>query len=479
MNHVYKVLMFIAFFSFTLSRVLFGGVKAGNEEDKTNIEILSTAGTPAQDSDVEDSGPKLKIQTVDRSYLYRQILKTALKDGAMSEEETALLKTLEAELGLTTDQILSLKNEVLASLPKRLDQSGRWPLVLQNIAWGAGLYGWGIPYVLGADDTKWTVGVELMSFAGGFYFTHRYTKNMNIPHARAQMMRTGSGVGFLTGWSVNELFKIWDNDNKEAISILMVSVPAGIVAGDWLYRKLEPTNGQAWSLTLWGSLSWFTLTQIHNIFEEEPETFYYDDFGNYHELGEDDLIAWKQRQALLDMISYPLGFWVGHTFFGDRNYSFGDALMLAQGSGLGMLYGFILADLVGINMDSYGPRIFTTAGAIGGTVLMDRYIDGDDYSFGNAFLMALGTGSGILFNLGIGAILDIDTATGMQLLIMSGGAAGFWLTRKIVIPDKENNLTGNSSIGNVSLSPTLLPNMSAPEKNYRAFIPGLRLDIEF
>lgn len=479
MKHIFASILFILFFMVTLNGSPVDDEKNVIEDKTLKIDVLNKAENLKQDMETADNSPRLKIEPGDRFYLYQLMLKTALKDGTMSEEETALLKTLEKELGLTTDQVLSLKNDVLASLPKRLDQSGRWPLVLQNIAWGAGLYGWGIPYVIGAEDPKWTVGVELMSFAGGFYFTHKYTQNINIPHARAQMMRTGSGVGFLTGWSMNDLFKIWDNDDKEALSILMVSVPAGIVAGDWLYRKLEPSNGQAWSLTLWGSLSWFTLLQVHQIFEEKPETYYYDDWGNYHELGEDDLIEWKQRQAVLSMISYPLGFWAGHTFFGDRNYSFGDALMLAQGSGLGILYGFILADLVGVNMDSYGPRIFTTVGAISGTVLMDRYIDGDDYSFGNAFLMALGTGSGILFNMGIGAILDIDSDTGMQLLVMSGGAAGFWLTRKIVIPDEENSLTQNTPIKNISLSPTLLPNLSNPEKAFRTFIPGVRLDIEF
>lgn len=479
MKHVYTSLLFILFFNI----ILYGSPVNDKNEDPqaktSNIDVLNKTESPGQDLETTGDSPKLNIELRERFFLYRLMLKTALKDGTVSEEETALLKTLAKELGLSADQVLSLRNEVIISLPKRLDQSGRWPLVLQNIAWGSGLYGWGVPYVVGADDPKWTVGMELMSFAGGFYFTHRYTKNMNIPHARAQMMRTGSGVGFLTGWSLNDLLKIWDNDDKEALSILMVSVPAGIVAGDWLYRKLEPSNGQAWSLTLWGTLSWYTLYQIHNIFEEIPETDYYDDYGDYHDTGDDDLIAWEQRQAALAMISYPLGIWAGHTFFGDRNYSFGDALMLVQGSGLGMLYGFILADLVGIDMESYGSRVFTTVGTIGGTVLMDRYIDRDDYTFGNAFLMALGTGSGILFNMGIGTILDIESETGIDLLVMSGGAAGFWLTRKIVIPEKENNLTRNASIRNISLSPTLLSDLSAPEKYFGTFVPGLRLDVEF
>ncbi len=479
MNSLIKVLTITAVFLISFPEAVHSSFMTDNEEDVSRFGIISPQESQLQNSETDNTSPKLKIQSANSSNIYYQILKTALKDGTISEEEQAILKTLETELGLSAEQILSLKNDVLTTLPKRLDQSGRWPLVLQNIGWGAGLYGWGIPYVLGADDTKWTIGVELMSFAGGIYFTHRYTKNMNIPHARAQMMRTGSGVGFLTGWSLNHLLKIWDNDNKEAVTLLMVSVPAGIVSGDWLYRKLEPSNGQAWSLTLWGSLSWYTLSQIHKMFEEEPETGYYDEWGIYHDLGEDDLKEWKRRQAVLDIVSYPLGFWVGHTFFGDRNYSFGDALMLAQGSGLGILYGFIIADLVGINMDSYGPRIFTTAGAIGGTVLMDRYIDGDDYSFGNAFLMALGTGSGILFNLGVGAILDIDNDTQMQLLVMSGGAAGFWLTRKIVIPDKENNLTHKSSVSNISLTPALIPNLFAREKIRGTMIPGVRLEIEF
>ena len=427
-------------------------------------------------------------------------MQTILKDGKISKDEKAFLKTLENSLGLSELELINLRSKVLPTIPKRLDQSGRWPLVLQNIAWAGGLYGWGIPHVLNIENFQTTIGMEMMSFAGGFYLTHKYTKNMEIGHARAQMMRAGSVIGFHIGSSVSELLGLWDiektNDygyeeqnTRAALSVLMLSVPAGIYAGDYLYKKLQPTHGQSWALSLWSSIGLYTLNQAHQLFDKRPDhndycsennEYYYCNLTEqqYIELEKDE-DAWEKRHAVTTLLAYPMGIWAGQHFYGDKQYSFGDALMLSQGALLGMTYGFMLTDLVQMDMEGNAPRVISTAGIIGGTVLMDKYIQNVDYSFGNSFLMALGTGTGILFNMGIAAILEVNRAEAMEVLVMTGGAAGFYFTSTIIDPEKENDITQSNHQPQFSIMPTLI---SDPGKNLsqsQDLVPGLRFDVRF
>jgi len=410
----------------------------------------------------------------DSAALYRSLFRTALKDSRLSDEERRLMKSLENYLGLRSEDILELRQQVIEEMPEQLDQSGRWPLVLQNIAWGAGLYGWGIPYVLGVRDGQWIVGMELMSFSGGFYFTHRYTQNMDISHARAQMMRLGSGVGFLSGYSLAEIFGLWDqNSEKAGVAMLMAAVPAGILAGDRLYRTLEPSNGQAWSLSLWGSIAWYSMYQIHVAVNPDPQ---YPEDGDMYDVEDFDQKqdSWEKQQALVNLLAYPTGIWAAQRYFGDRSYSFGDALMLTEAAVIGGISGFLFSDLVGIPLDKGAARVLSAGGAIGTSVWMDSYIRGYDYSFGNAFLMGLGSSCGILFNLGVGAILELQSSEAMDLLFMSGAAGGFLLTRKIVEPDPEDSRDELLSDTSLRISPALLP-----VPGTRRSIPALAVEFLF
>lgn len=120
----------------------------------------------------QDEPPIEKTQLLDSlnaMIIYRYAYKTAMRDSKINHDEKAILKSLERTLELSQKNIFSIQNQILLTSRKVLDQSGRWPLVLQNIGWGAGLYGWAIPFVLDVQDYKWVIGTEMMSFAGSFY----------------------------------------------------------------------------------------------------------------------------------------------------------------------------------------------------------------------------------------------------------------------------------------------------------------------
>ncbi|MFQ6615633.1 MAG: hypothetical protein ACE5HZ_02530 [Fidelibacterota bacterium] len=388
--------------------------------------------------------------------IYRSAYETAKNDGVISDDEQEILTTLRETLGLSAEEIVVIEETLEPTLAPKLDQSGRWPLVAQNMIYAASVYGWMIPYVLDAEDIKWYVGSEMMSLGASYVLTYRLTKNMEISHARAQMMRAGSAVGLWYGYGVNTLFELDDEKGRLWAWVVMASVPAGIYAGDKLHSRWHPSHGQAWSLTQWAELGAYTLGQIHHLVQEEPEQPEWEwpmDSSRDYQEWETEHGEWKKRHVVFSMVGYPLGTYIGHRFFGTRQYSFGDAMMLLQGRWVGWFYGLLTADVLDLDLDGPGSRILRTVGSVGTMVLFDRVVRGYDYSFGEAALTFLGTLSGAAFAAGVSVLAEIDEGRAVEILVMLGGAAGFQLSRSILTPKSERPTEGNAPGPAFSLAP--------------------------
>lgn len=423
---------------------------------------------------------------------YEKAWETAMLDGRISPEERLLMNVLVESLVISVDSTVSWENiwannysqeTESPAFTRALDQSGRWPLVLQNIAWGTGLYGWGIPYVLDAEDGRWYVGGSMISAGGAFYLTYQYTKNMEMTHARTQMMRYGSLLGFRYGLGINKLLGLNESDDGEAkkswMWVLMASVPAGHYGGEFLHNKFDPSNGQAWAWTMWTGVGGITGRLIHNVLDERPKEPVYDWFS-YPDAAwdkyEEDQKTWEKRKTMTELIAYPLGMAAGYYLIQDKQYTFGDALMLMQGWGYGYFNTMMLQSILFEDGDE--DVFFLTAGlgAIGGAYLYDRWIKNDDFSFGQSTLMLLGSSSGLAFGFGTAIMLDVTDTKPMLTLAMAGYGAGTWLTRQIV-DVKPDGALAQSSTTKISFSPTAMT-VSDPNQKL-GLIPALSLNISF
>ena len=357
-------------------------------------------------------------------------------------------------------------------MPQALDQSGRWPLVLQNIILGASLYGWGIPYVLHAQDGRWMIGGEMISMGGAFYLTYQHTKEREITHARTQMMRYGSLLGLRYGLGVNELFKLDGGDQEDDRQtlwawILMTSVPVGYYGGDYLYEKVDPSNGQAWAWTMWTGAAGLSSRLIYNVFDSGPDypnishllANYDAEWDRYHE----DLADWEKRKTIAELIGYPLGLYAGYQLTRNKQYSFGDALMLIQGWGYGYFNTMMIQSLLTDNEDDEVFYMVNSLGAIGSALAYDRWIKSDDYSFGQATLMMLGSASGTAFGFGTAILLNLNEKEPMLTLALLGYGGGTYLTRQI-LDVKSNGALSQSSFSHVSLAPTVLTVFGSDQK---------------
>ncbi len=176
------------------------------------------------------------------------------------------------------------------------------------------------------------------------------------------------------------------------------------------------------------------------IFGAEPlDYYYYDPYEGDYDASQQERESWQKLNTLFQVAGYPLGTYLSRRYYGSRQYSFGDAMMLIGGRGAGLLYGFLISDLLGLFDDGgdMGWRWVTTLTSVGGVVGMDRYIRGVDYSFGQSALMLLGGIAGGAFGVGLGVLIEADETSFFDFAIIAGSLGGLALTRRIISPLRE------------------------------------------
>lgn len=426
------------------------------------------------------------LDSLEQRTVYQKAWQVAMQDGKISPEERPLLNILGESQGIPKDSSRSWEIQWRGPSKVVLDQSGRWPLVAQNMVLGVGLYGWAIPYVLHAEDSRWIVGSEMLSLGSAFYLTYNYTRNKSVTHAQTQMMRYGELIGLRYGLGINQLLDLdsgddtGDGSNRETpwAWVLMASVPAGHYAGEYLFDRYQPSNGQAWAWTMWTGVAGVTARLIQGALDSAPSE---PDFSMYYSeteqaLYDEELLSWKKRVTSLELLAYPLGAVGGYYLTRDKTYSFGDALMLFQGWGYGYFSSMMLQSLLFDNGDEDVFFMNAGLGAIANTFVYDRLIRGQDYSFGESILMALGSGSGIAFGFGAAIILNLDKKEPLLGLALAGYGAGTYLTHMIIDPGADGSL---SSAGGtrISMMPTVLT--ASTQSGKAAPTLGLGLNISF
>ena len=300
---------------------------------------------------------------------------------------------------------------------------------------------------------------------------------------------------------------------------MMAGVPLGTYLGDRLYRRWTPSTGQAYALSLNGLMTAMLINSLYSrlipspkrpqepgwpntdpcftedcwaLETEEERRACWDASSECHnalyEQYDKELQEWRETvykdwrkddakyssiRRLFEVAGYPLGTYLGRRLFGDRQYSFGDAAMLYIGWGGGLLYGVLLADLIGIDFLDSGETVWLMANttAVGGVLAVNRYIRDYDYSFGQAALMGLGALAGGAFAFGLGIIAETSfDSKYYEAATIGGSLGGFFLTRRIINPRLELATAGRSG-KQPRISLALQPAMAG-----RAVLPTLGIE---
>lgn len=429
-----------------------------------------------------------ELANQDAELSYRHALEVAYSDGSVDRSERVLLDLLAESYALDAQLRTTLEQPFIQTNLNKLDQSGRWPLVAQNMVYGAGLYGWAIPEVLDVKDAKWFVGSEMLSLGVSFVLTQRYTADMDIDFARAQMLRTGSALGLRYGIGTAGLFDLFEgNDGDAGLVVVMAGVPLGTWVGDRLYQSWQPNHGESWNLSLWSGMSGLLMRNSFAALVSDPNSYDLDStwvadpfnwLGGVWEVDEieqPEQRRWRKLRTLVDLSGYPLGLWWANRLNQERNITFGDAVFLHQAYGYGWLASMAAVDIVlgSENMDEGTFLLLSTLGATGNVFWHDRIIQKYDYTFGQSVLTALGTGAGIMAGLGIGVIAEVDESKVVEALGLAGGIAGAKFTQGIL------DLAADGSLAVNETGPQLYMAPNVQLDSQHQHIPGLALTITF
>ena len=397
-----------------------------------------------------------------QSEVYENAFREALEDGKISKDEEKMLNSMQKSLGLEEDEVLEIRRRVAGSSETSvgLSRAGRWQVFWRNISYGNILYGFGIPYVLGVKSPNVYAGTQLLAAAGGFYFTWRYTKDMDIPRGRATFQNAGSVLGLASIYPLVMLvgFDNWisfDPDFKIGLTYMMAAVPAGIMLGDRLYRGWQPTDGQALAVIGAGVLSTFhALAAQLLVTPVAPEI----------------TENWLRLNSLLVYGGYLGGSYLGWRFISHETLTTGDASFLALGSALGLLTG---SRLISITEASYKPAIITMLLSLDAvTYAAYRLGKGYDLTVGETAIVGLGSFAGYAAYRGLTLVVGMDqSGKGLMVGDIISYLAGGYLTFRLINPLNELSAGQRGSL-QFSLSPGLW-------RVDRRLVPGLNASIGF
>lgn len=397
--------------------------------------------------------------------IYEKAYQQAFTDSVISADERQLLDGLIQSLEVSSAQVHQIEARLgKKSLTPSINQEGRWRVTWQNMALGNGLYGFGIPYVLGIQDVRLISGIQLLTFAGGFYATWNYTKKMDLPYARSTFQNTGTALGFTSAYPLVAMigFDNWarfDPDGKVFVTYQMLAVPTAIWWADRLYRRWEPSNGQATVISRGVSLGAFNTWGLYAILTDFPS------IKNWE--------TWIRINSILTYAGSLASGYYTYRFVRNRSYSQGDALFITGGSLLGAITYFELLAL--LEFDGFRTNMLAIMSTVNGySYLADRMVKDVDLSFGDARMIGLGTLAGYLTWAGLALILDMDYSSDMaRLLDLAAIHAGWYLTyNRILRKHRLNPGKVQQDAFAVQVNPSLIP-------YGKRWVPALQLKVRF
>lgn len=290
--------------------------------------------------------------------------------------------------------------------PKSDEMSkGRINLVLTSSAYAAGLYGWGIPYLLNADSTRAYVGSEMVSVFSAFSLTLLATKNYNYGPAVSRMIQGGALIGTAYGLGVPALLGS-DNENHY-IAVPMLTTPLGALAGFNIARRGNINESTA-ELTIFGSI----IGGLYGL--AVPYLINVDDLSDTNKV---------RAYAGAMMAGIPIGALSFNEISQRLQNGKSRARLIELGTCMGAYYGYGFVLLA----DPESKRPYVASMILGlpvGTGLSYLITSDGNYEHGRSILIILGTLFGELFGRGVAYLLGADSWRTSTIGGMLGAPAG-------------------------------------------------------
>lgn len=397
--------------------------------------------------------------------IYEKSYNQAMADSVITEDEQNLLDLLGKSLGISEDDIFLVEKGVkrYQEKPAGFSQEGRWYIIAQNMLLGNGLYGNAIPYILDIKDPKVFSGLHMLAFAGGYYITSSYTKKLNLPLGRAFFQNTGAGLGLISIYPLMAMvgFENWfefDPDFKIGLTYEMITAPVGIWYADRLYRKWNPSDGQASMITQGTGLGALNAWGLYSILTDIPDR-----------PGEN----WLRIGLPLTYAGGLTGGYLIHKYVEDKSYSRGDAFFVSTGALIGALT--YLELLVLLELDTYRSNMFAILASVNGfSWWADHLVGSVNLTMGDARIIALGSVASYMAWVGTALLLDVDYASDFSRLMDITALVGGWYFTFTKTANKTNYKVTREpdSRFSTAIRPTLI-------RSGNKWAPGFQFQVHF
>ncbi len=394
--------------------------------------------------------------------VYENAYRAAFADSVITTDEQQILTAIRNTLDLEEDVLLEIHRQVAAAPTSEItfSRAGRRAVIAQNMMLANGLYGWGIPYVLGINNAPVVMGLELLALGGGFYYSWRLTEDMDIPRARATFQNTGGMVAAASIYPLVALigadrWKELDPNGKLTVSYLMASIPLGIIWSDRLYQRWRPSDGQASVVVNAGLAASFNAAVGQFLLTD-----------NMDDVGEN----WLRLNSLLVSGSFLGGSYFGWKYLGQRSITTGDSYFYSFGATLGYLTGI---QLVFLFEPGFKEGLLMVTAAVDAGIYTALKLNAPyDMTTGETAIIGLGSMAGWASFRGIALILGVDQTTDAMMIgdILSrlGGA---WYTFHRIEPRRVAH-GARQTTGRLTFSPAVLPSAGG-------LAPGLNVGFNF
>lgn len=298
-----------------------------------------------------------------------------------------------------------ISNPVFADNKGDEMSKGRINLVLTSTAYAAGLYGWGIPYILDADSTRAYVGSEMVSVFSAFSLTLLATKNYKHGPAASRMIQGGALIGTAYGLGIPAI--IGSEKEKYYVGMPMLITPLGALAGFNIARRgnIHETTAELMSFGgIVGGLYGLAVPYLINV---------------------EDLSETNRVRAYAGslMIGIPIGILSFNEISQSLQNGKSRARLIELGTCIGAYYGYGFVLLA----DPNNKRPYIASMMLGlpvGTGLSYMITNDGNYEHGRSILIILGTVFGELFGRGIAYLAGADNWRTLTIGGMFGVPAG-------------------------------------------------------
>ena len=152
-------------------------------------------------------------------------------------------KTLKSRTLMPEHDVTLLREQISESIHRiapsaGIDQSGRPTLLGNAYTMSLGLYGWGIPYLLGLNGSA-AIGSYLLISAGGILGAQSATENLEVSEETANLSFLGSALGLGHGIMACVIADDGNSSAKTYIATVMALSTAEGIGGYLLGEKLR------------------------------------------------------------------------------------------------------------------------------------------------------------------------------------------------------------------------------------------------